>query len=907
MANEIPDTISIEQFNAAPDAVPNRQIASLDEGTPDTISIDQFNAAEDDEDKYGTPEQQVKAGLEGAGRGIAGPLATMAETKLLGVDPKAIEGRREANPITSGVGEAAGLVGSTALIPGLGAGMELAGRGAVEAIGLAAPKAFAERVGSAAVKAAVETAVYQASDEASKMIIDPKITSEQAIANIGLAAALGGTGGAFITGAVSPLWKATAGDRLNTYLHGFKDHLNGFGKTLPEDIAAAESTLGISLTPEIKGAAISPKGAQYYNDLKSSQSSVIRQGEETLKRDASESVAQALGKPIEDFQNYDTATAGREGIDTFIKEYKAKAEPVIKEFNSLTEPFKNSQVLSDDIADLSNKISTLAQERSWIGQDIPQQKIVDGVMNRLQGLKTAADIKRLMTTVDNIAMDNPQALSRPAREMKKLILEAQQDVLGRGIQDKSQDLFSKYVNARRAYADLASVSDEAGSNLSIGRFSGPEGFLTKLTEKRTPEEFFKKLSPEGNAEIIPFLETHFPNTLERVKDNEFKKIVAPAIRAAKEGESINIKTLQNAIERKMAGQDQFAKFILPEELIKKTEAANYLIKKAIPGIKDSGTAGWLERKMKGIPAGAIGMVSWLTGHNPVVGAMLGGLGEFAQKKVPEAYKLAMLRFISSDQPIKSEGFKAAVDMIHSAVRAQVALQKASQSIFIPGVAVLASNQIPDKKDNDKLDKMITEYQDAPDKMFQLTKGDVGHYFPEHQTGLAETATQQIQYLQALKPKPFRAGPLDKPIEPSDAEMARYNRALSIANQPMIVLEHVKKGTVQLTDLQDLKAMYPALYDKMAGMISNDMINRHADEEPIPYDTRMGISLFLAQPIDSSMTPSSIMSAQPKTAAPPARDPGAVKPTQNGMNKLGKSNKMHMTPNQSSEFHRLDKR
>src|ERR1019366_5705689 len=68
--------------------------------------------------KYSSTGQQIGAGLEGVAQGVAGPLATLAEQGLSklgvpGLTDEDIAGRQEANPITHGLGEAAGLIGGT--------------------------------------------------------------------------------------------------------------------------------------------------------------------------------------------------------------------------------------------------------------------------------------------------------------------------------------------------------------------------------------------------------------------------------------------------------------------------------------------------------------------------------------------------------------------------------------------------------------------------------------------------------------------------------------------------------------------------------------------------------------------------------------------------------------------------
>ena len=94
------------------------------------------NEVELDTDKYSSLGQQTIAGLEGIGKGIAGPLAPLLE-RGLGVKPEDIRGRAEENPITAGVGETAGL--GVGLLTGTGeaAVMTKAGEAATELAGLA--------------------------------------------------------------------------------------------------------------------------------------------------------------------------------------------------------------------------------------------------------------------------------------------------------------------------------------------------------------------------------------------------------------------------------------------------------------------------------------------------------------------------------------------------------------------------------------------------------------------------------------------------------------------------------------------------------------------------------------------------------------------------------------------------
>lgn len=901
-----PDAFLAQSANAqAPTQTPveNQQPQTNTQGFDPDAFLEQGKQAQ-----FGSGEQQVKAGLEGLAQGVLGPIAPYIEKKTgiaLGSD---IRDRAEANPITHGIGEGAGLVGSALTGTGLGAVLEGAGKGAAalttaESI---APS-LAQKIGSSAVQQAAEMAVLQGSDESAKMILnDPNTSSESAIANIGLATALGGVSGAFITGAVNPLWKATVGDRLGNTLEGIVGHLNRSGPQLPEDLQQAANTLGVDVGAEIRGANVSEAGAKKFNYLKRSENSAVQNAEQNLHYNISQSVADSIGIPIEQLQNYDAAEAGREGLNKFYEEARAKHEPIIKEFNELTEPFQQAPAAAQHLANADDKISEMALREGWVGKDVPQNSIVEAALNRVPKIKTAEDLKQAITEIGNIASSDPQAYGRAGGEIKKILMDTMQNVLGDAIKIDKPDLFPRYQIARNGYAQIARLYDRVGSELGVGKFKGPETFLKTIEEKRSPEEFLRRLSPNGNAELLPFLKENFPGTAQYIAQNELKKMVSPAVRAAKGDQPINVKTLNNAIKAKMAGQQQFVSSILPKQLIDRAQAAETL-SQAIPSIKDSGTPAGIINVIKSGAGSAMGMVAAIAGHNPITGAAIGHIGQMMGTSAPEAVNLAMLRMMGSDQPVKAEGFKAAVDFLHNSIKGQTLVAKAAGNVFQKGTQVLTASQMPSEADRDKLDKIVEKTNKSPDEMLKLTNGQTGHYLPAHQAALSQSSAQAVQYLASIKPQPYKSNPLDRPIEPSKQQMSRYNRALDIANQPTVILQHVKDGTLQVSDIQDMKAMYPALYTHMNQLINNHMINQHSEDEPIPYKTRMGISLFGQHPMDASMTPMGIQMAQPKPQAPPQQTEqpkGSAKKSQSSLSKVPSN---YQTSTQQAESDRSSRK
>lgn len=901
----------MEEFNpdaflaqAEPAPMPQASVPSVDvEGfDPDAFIEDSLQS------QYGGLGQQITAGVEGVAQGFAGPLATLIEKNTLGIPEEDIRGREEANPITHGVGEAAGLGAGLFTGTGEAALMTKAGQIAMKGLELEKVATVGARIGSAAVQQAAEMAVYTAGTEASKLILnDPNTSAESAIANIGLGAALGAAGGIFFEGAVSPLWKATAGPKLEKFLGGVTDHMNGGGRLiLPEEAEQAIKTLGVDVEPAVRaGISGDPRASRYFNDLREMQKPEILNGITNLKNNVQESVLKSTGKTADDIAVYSEANQGHSAIDAFKKEYQTKFEPIQKQYDQLK--LANETLQLTDDARLQQYGKMVEEGMNFGAAGAPEQELFHKYGNRLVAQDTLGQVDKVVSEINNEMKmayrsgDNNKAMA--LKQIKGSIQDFQENQISKafsnlekegvdGAKSMSKEFMAERAAARADYARVARISDEISQQLGLGEFRGAKGLLSKLSEKRTPEEFLSKLSPQKNADLLKFMEEHFPDTLNKVRENELIKVLKPALQRAGPNDLINIKTLNSAIEKMTP---EMRKFAVPEEIISKVKAADKILS-SLPAYKSSGTAGWQQHMMKKVPQNALAAVGAILGHNPISGWFAGKASQYLSREAPDAIKLGLLKYLGSDQPVKAEGFKAMVQFFDGVIKGQSILNKASGAVFKTGQYVIAEHLIPDAKDREKLDKTVEDLQNNPDDAYKMAGGPTGYYLPGHEGALTQASMNAVKYLQDIKPKSYQAGPLDKPIEPSKAELSRYNRALDIATEPNIVLQHVKDGTLQTTDLQDLKSMFPGLYQQMAQKLTNNMINAQSEEEPIPYKTRMSLSLFLGQPIDSSMTLMSIQAAQPKPQAP--NPPPASK-----TDKLGKSNKSYMTSSQRSEFDR----
>lgn len=893
-----------------------------------------------DQDKFQGTGQTIQAGAEGALRGlVSSPLANLAETKLGLASEEGIKGRQAAHPIVSGIGEGAGLVGGALTGTGEAAALEGIGKGAAELAGLKGATTYGAKIGESIVKNAAEMAAFQSQDEIGKTILhDPDAGAQSAIANIGLAAALGGAGGALFTGAVSPLWKATAGPKVEELLNFVKNTANGGSKLImPQEIESSAKTLGIDLDPVMRsGMSQDPKAEGFFSDLRRGEHETVLNGINDLHNKISNSVMEPLGITPQSVLEYSENQGGKDIRDAFQAEVKEKYDPRALEMQQ--RDAEAHPIAVPDEARLQRAGNIMEKGIQDVGTDSPYYKEYSHYADRLLAKNTIGEIDQLkseifgrikaakragddntvkaLTDIRNSLSDfQSQQIESGARAADKKAL-ANTKIKGMprvnvgelpSAKPGAAELIARRQAANQNYAKYANTMDTVMDHLGLGEFHGTKGALSKVTEKLTPEQVYKKFTIDGNADLIPFMQQHFPNTYAKMLETERKEMVKPAIlSAAKKGENpIDVKKLNDIIQKKMAGQSEYVKAVLPPQVVERAKAGQVL-SNAIPSPRDSGTPAGLAKIFRMMPAGAMSAISWATGHGVVGGLMAGEMAQRLGKDAPEAMKLAWLKYLGSDKPVSAEGFKAAVDYMQAAQKGARNLSKGTEAVFKPGLRVLATSQMPSPTEISKLDKLVAANDPKNERNIQQTQttSPLGHYLPEHQTAVTQASLQSLQYLKTLRPQPHPGAPLDAQFKPTAEQESRYNRALTIAQQPLVVLQRIKDGTVQPSDLQDLKAMSPAVYTAIAQKMSNEMINQKAGDEPIPYKTRLGISLFLGQPMDSTMQPASIQATQmvfqQKAQRQSQQPQGKVGGGKKGSSNLGKSNASYKTATQAAE-------
>lgn len=294
--------------------------------------------------------------------------------------------------------------------------------------------------------------------------------------------------------------------------------------------------------------------------------------------------------------------------------------------------------------------------------------------------------------------------------------------------------------------------------------------------------------------------------------------------------------------------------------------------------------------------GGLGHLTHIPGAG-LVGTIIGehALGPFLGSVLPSLSKSLM------ETAGSGEGLKAAADYGASVAKGAKLSDSVVKGLFKSGSKLLPDSKRPTKEQREKLDAQIQKLQQDPEKLVNAG-GSVGHYLPNHAVAIGSMTSNIVQFLNSIRPQSAPRAPLDPPIQVSSAVQSQYDRVLDIAQQPLVVLESLKGGTMTSHDILALQAMYPALYKGLQQKVMNAIITNKSDETPIPYDLRLGLSLFMGQPLDSTMKPTAILAAQPTQQEP--SQPPATKQSSGISQKAGtalqKGSKSMQTATQASE-------
>lgn len=249
-----------------------------------------------------------------------------------------------------------------------------------------------------------------------------------------------------------------------------------------------------------------------------------------------------------------------------------------------------------------------------------------------------------------------------------------------------------------------------------------------------------------------------------------------------------------------------------------------------------------------------GMMDTIAGgmalHNPVIGAAL------------EAANLVF-------HPLEAVNKLAAVeDMVTKATNM---IGSGAKAIFDPSIKALGKTRNPigrslsrDQDSNQKMQNDYSQIQSDPagfaDKLGKSTE-QLYNIAPQIAQSLQLSTAKAVHFLSTKLPTKPDNNPFQKPYEPSPTEMAKFERYVNIIEKPTSALNHVKLGTIGPDTMEALQTVYPKLLDQMRQAVNLEATNQAKKGRDLPFQLKQSISMFLGQPISSSLLPQNVMNNQ----------------------------------------------
>jgi hypothetical protein len=802
-----PDFIPDDKFT--PDQ-PVQQTGASE--SPEFIPDDKFTS---DEDKYGTTGQQLTTAAEHAASSATFGLSTKAETAL-GVNPEDIRARTEENPISAGVGEIGGL-----LIPGAPEA-KLLGKAGEIGSGIVRGSGVLSRVGKAAVKGAIENAMFQGGDEVSKSFAnDPNQSAQTAISNIGLSALLGGA-------------------------------ISGVG--------GAISGVAFGLLPELSDKFGATKFVSDFSDrIKEHLTNPDLQTEGDLQTEAADRLANRLA-------NFHADTSA--GSDSLFRGQYDEARnrlPSTKDqaIDNLI-PQMNDKIMDEGIGKITNKIEDKLEEMK-ADKDTYQPKFTKSL---------ESDYNKWKTVIDSPDVTSQQVF-HATEDLKRILQERSK--IGIPI-DNSNPAFDSIKSMKKLASDLRKSLEDESVWGEAGKFQKETNqaysqFLDPL--KDFNRSFGAKVG--GEYKVDPDKVQSYINQVDKDKGTIRGEKLDNYIQAAnKYRDAINEAHEKIGIAGPYSPEAKEGLNILSHKLPQGARAADTLVKNLVE--KSGGN-------ISGVAGGVIG--GW---PGAIAGKIVGG--PILDSVLPNLIKPVL------GSAADGTGFRAALDYVGAFSKGESSLNKGIKNLFKAGKEALPANIMVNERDRTKLDNNLKTLAQNPESMTNVG-GNTSHYLPEHGQALAQTSMAAVNYLNSVRPQSPKVSPLDSPSKIDPMQKQNWDRTLDIAEQPLTILDKIKQGTLQPTDLKNIQALYPSLYQKISQGIVSEISSRTDKSDPISYRTKMGMSLFLSQPMDSTMQSQSIVAAQPKPQQPQqSSQQSGKKPTAESAKSMNKVSQSAMTPEQN---------
>ncbi len=792
-----------------------------------------FLDARDRREKYGTLPQELLAGGESLARTLSFGTSTIAE-RALGVDPEGIAGREEVNPVASGVGTAIG-VAAPALLTGGGSGVV---RGALaEGADIAAPTLIG-KVGRGLAGALEGTGA--ALGVKTPGLLPQATTALGAVLRKGASEAVAGAAEGALYGAGDVVHEAALGDpKLNA--------------------ESALATVGLSALLGGTGNAIIGAGSGIVSELAGGSAGTI-----------GDRLAEWLGE-----------AAGSRNI-------------------------KAAGAIQSDLTRAEKQIGKVRLNK--IGQEMGDLDLVSPTTTprvtaeRADALqaKAGAEIGNILKTADQTAAaaDLPSMVDVVAKLRRETLAPLAANPLEREAASRLDGLLTDYeTRAAQQFGAIQQQAAALGLPPSVAApFSGKLTFEAMHQLRRDVSDTLYGL--RGNLD--PFANKY------RDALHDFRSAISDEIESGlkRAGQTTDAWKTANRQYEVASRAAEFA-----EKGMRRAEGNNLVsLTELMTGLSGGVAAGPIAGVAAGAGAallrrhasGTLGALAGAARDALSAGVTIPALAKAAAAAVPRAALAVAVPHIAhaveGPRPppretalalnvIKTAGATVA-DRIESAastlVRRGAKAGNIARSEALAGIGKWAASEERTQRDYKKDAARVRALMQSPDLMMDAmhaTTRDVGEHAPKIAQAMQATQIRAVQYLATKIPERPDFGPLAPKWEPSAYEMADFNRAAEVADDPLAVLKQAAAGTLTPDAVDAMKAIYPQQYAAMQTAVFESITTHGAP----PYQQAVMLSMLFGVDLDGTIgampaNQAAFASAAMSDANPAAKvggDPAAV--------------------------------
>lgn len=194
-------------------------------------------------------------------------------------------------------------------------------------------------------------------------------------------------------------------------------------------------------------------------------------------------------------------------------------------------------------------------------------------------------------------------------------------------------------------------------------------------------------------------------------------------------------------------------------------------------------------------------------------------------------------------------------------------------------------------------KLVDAVSNATESLAAIAPGVSG--------SLQQSLVAATQFLASKVPQTQSLSPLSGQMEPSDTEIASFNRYFDVVQNPMVAMEQLAQGNLNKETIETLEIVYPKLYKDMRLSVMTELTDYMAkpNKPLLPYKKKLALSMFLGQDLVDSLGSQNIAQNQMILSGNGAQQAQnqqqqTVKTSQQGLSNLSMAQNA-MTPMQKS--------